>query len=311
MNDFVTNIDFANKSVICENSSLNYDYLVIANGAKTFFPKAIVGLTENTKDIKTLDGALDYKLLIEKYLFGINKLSSFKVVIGGAGLSGVEIAAELAYKAKKMGYSKNEFSIKLIEPLKTILYGMDEFLIEKSTTRLHELGVDIINGHFISKIDSNLVHLTNNQTFEFDIFIFTGGVKSDTLSAEYPFTLNQRGQIVVDRYLKVGDFNNVFAIGDAAEIKDRFNNILPPTSQIAKQSAKCSAENIARSIGNVRLLPCNAKIKGVMIALGGNYAVGIIFNKIKLSGYIAHLLKNFIFFIHGLSFKNYGKYLKI
>lgn len=300
----VLGIDFDKKEVHTESGNVSYDYLMIATGAVTFFPGAIQGIKEHTKEIKGLAGALYYKQQFEAFLFrqlSGDEQKKFSVIVGGAGLSGVEIAAEMAHRARRLGYHKEEVSVTLVEPLETVLPGMDPFLIEKTKKRLEELEVACVHGSFISKITDDAVELSDGTTLPQDIFIFTGGVAAAQPEEGDKFRRNRRNQLLVDKYLRLPEVENVFVVGDAGEIHDRKGEYMPPTSQIAKQTARCAAENIARSIGNVRPMPCDAKVKGVMVALGGTYAAGTLFGKIRLSGLPAYFLKKLIFFLHGLS----------
>ena len=78
------------------------------------------------------------------------------------------------------------------------------------------------------------------------------------------------------------------------EIKDTQGNILPPTAQIAEKSAEYVAKTIRQRIDGVQSQAFDADVSGVFIALGGKYAVGEMFQYIKVKGYVAYLLKKAI-----------------
>jgi NADH dehydrogenase len=306
----VRSIDFDRKTLQTDRGELGYDYLVIATGASTLFPKAIKGIDEHVRDIKSLKGALYYRQRFEAFLFRQYELTGeksggFGVVIGGAGLSGVEIIAEMAERARKMGFTKNEITFTLIEPMATVLPGMDDFLIRECEKRLDRLHVRRIHGHFISEIKEAAILLSNAQELPADIFIFTAGIAIEEPSKNTQVRLNPRGQIQIDRFMRLEGRKDVFVVGDAAEQKNNEGELLPPTSQAAKQGAKRVAENIARSIGNVRLLPNTAKIKGVVVALGGPHAAALLFGRIRLKSPLAYWLKKLIFLLHALSLRRW------
>lgn len=70
------------------------------------------------------------------------------IAIGGAGLSGVEVAAEMVYVIKKyskaIGNSAQDIKIYLIDASETILAGTSQFIIQNTQRRLLELGVNIL-----------------------------------------------------------------------------------------------------------------------------------------------------------------------
>ncbi len=98
-----TSINFEEKSVHLNGTDLFYDYLVIATGAKTHFFSFIEGLRENSYGVKNLQRAHNFRVEFENLIYkklrhdeGYEK-SELNIAIGGAGLSGVEVAAEMAY----------------------------------------------------------------------------------------------------------------------------------------------------------------------------------------------------------------------
>ena len=88
-------------------------YEVITTGTRTFFPPQIPGLN-NAHDIKKLHWAMYFKQSFENQLFKkiqdeAKKCDDTHIVVVGAGLSGVEIAAEMAYNSK-MFFKRGNFS---------------------------------------------------------------------------------------------------------------------------------------------------------------------------------------------------------
>ena len=81
-----------------EKEIVEFDYLILAAGTRTFFPSAISGLN-NADDIKKLHRAMFFKQSFETELFKkirdeAKQCATTDIVVVGAGLSGVEIAAE-------------------------------------------------------------------------------------------------------------------------------------------------------------------------------------------------------------------------
>jgi len=306
----VQSIDFDRHLLHTDRGELSYDYLVIATGASTLFPKAIKGIDTHVRDIKSLRGALYYRQQFEAFLFRQyertdDRKGGFGVVVGGAGLSGVEIITEMAERARKMGFTDHDITFTLVEPLATVLPGMDHFLIRETEKRLDALRIRTVHGHFIREVKETSIVLSNSEELPADIFIFTAGIAIQEPSKDAQVRLNPRGQILIDRFMRLEGRENVFVVGDAAEQKNNEGVLLPPTSQAAKQGAKRVAENIARSIGGVRLLPNATKMKGVVVALGGPHAAAVLFDRIRLKTPFAYWLKKVIFLLHALSLKHW------
>ncbi|SNZ10079.1 NADH dehydrogenase [Persephonella hydrogeniphila] len=306
--DKITDVDFDKNKVYGERFDLEYDFLVIATGSRTFFPP-IEGLREFAAGVKTLDRSLDFKQKFEKKIFQkikeedqcyITRENQFNIVVGGAGLAGVEIAAEMAaYSRKffeKIGFLCNGLNITIIEAADRILPGMDSFVYETATKRLKDLGVNIITGKKIVKVDSENVYLEDGDFIKQDFFIWTGGIVASSLLPKLGIKLNKKNQAVVDRFFRPEGLKNVFVIGDSAEVKDlRTGIILPPMAQIAIQTGEITAEHIKNIIENRPLIEKSPYMKGMVSALGGRYGVGMIGNKIKFKGYPAYIFKEAVF----------------
>jgi len=218
--------------------------------------------------------------------------------VGGAGLSGVEVAAEMAYViqmySKTIGDTAKEINIYLIDASETILPGMGKYTISKTRKRLEGLGVKILTGAFINNVDASYIHFKNGEKLQYRFMIFTGGIKAAELNNTIENEKNGTDQFIATPELNIQGQNDAFAIGDCVEMKDTEGNVLPPTAQIAEKSAEYVAKIIRQRIDGIPSQAFDANVSGMFIALGGKYAVGEIFDYIKVKGYTAYLLKKAI-----------------
>lgn len=298
----VTYIEFEEQQVKTVKSSISYDYLIIATGAQTNFFPFIKGLSEHSYGVKKLQRAYNFRIefenLIYKKLLNEKSTEDINLVIGGAGLSGVEVAAEMAhvidiYK-KTIGARVESIKIYLIDASKTILPGMSEFLIKSTQKRLDSLGVMTLRDAFIDSMDDSYIYFKNSQKLKYHFMIFTGGIKASELNDSLDVQKNSISQFIPNCRLNIGDKENVFAVGDCVEIKNAAGEILPPTAQTAERSAEYVADAIRRKIEKKEIKPFDSTILGVFIALGGKYSAGELLGFIKVSGYTAYLLKKAI-----------------
>lgn len=302
----VTSIDTQTQQAITPSQQIGYDHLIIATGSRTFFPDFIPGLREHTHGVKNIPSALDFKQQFERAL--LNRIEAqkegcdvqpFNIVIGGAGLSGVEIAAEMAAYANHF-YANGNFGCRgvdvyLIDAYETILFGLDPFLIQSSHERLVKLGVHVWHNNRISKVRAHEILLDSGKTLPFEFMIFTGGIAASTLTHHLGFKTNPKGHLIVDDTLAVSGHDNIYAIGDIAQVLDENGRMLPPTAQLAERGGEHVSQNILRSMDGKAKLPFRFKNMGIMIALGGEYGTGILPGGIKVKGYLAYLVKKAIF----------------
>jgi NADH dehydrogenase len=310
----VKNIDFVKKKVITTIDRFHYDYLIIAVGARTKFVSSIAGLREYAHGVKALPRAMYFKQKFEMSLFKkINENGTYctplNIVVAGAGLSGVEIAAQMASFSKEF-YCKNNFicrklNIVLINAAKHILFGMDDKLAQAAEEHLNDLEVIIKNGQKVTGLTQDSVTLSSGEVLLMDFMIFAGGIEPNGLVYTLELDKTERDFIQTRETLQTKQYDEVFAIGDCTTI---YNNekVVPPTADIAEQMAELCSKNINALIAGKKLEKHHINSRGILIALGRRYAAGKVFN-IYLKGYFAYLIKKIIENIYIKRLKKYSK----
>ena len=300
----ITGIDPEARTVLLGGERLGYDSLIIATGARTNFFAFIKGLRENSYGVKNLQRAFAFRQTFEQLVY--TKVEEprdpapeeLHIAIGGAGLSGVEIAAEMADVIEKhhktLGTNAKKIRLTLIDAAPSILPGMSDYIVRSTTTRLESLGIRILTDAFIDRVEDGTIHLKDGTRLPYCFMIFTGGIIANTPASEPACETNRLGQILPDAYLRVAPQMNVYAVGDCVELRDTAGNLLPPTAQTAEKSAEYVADAIKKRLEGKPVEPFHAKVDGVFVALGGRYAVGELFGVIRVKGYTAYLLKKLI-----------------
>ena len=301
----VTQIDYEKKVInTAEEEIIEFDYLIIAAGTRTSFPPSISGIN-TAHDIKKLNWAIYFKQCFENRLFKkiqyeVKESNNIEIIVVGAGLSGVEIAAEMAYNSKKFfkrgNFTCDNLKISLISSADTILPGLDSELIRLSQKRLKSLGIEVITNTKLKKCEDEIAYFTNGTKKEYSFLIFAGGIEASKLTEELDVQKNKKGQIIVNEYMQTSKYENIFAIGDVAEIKNEKDEIMPPNVTIAKISGINAGQNILNIINNKQLIKSKPKLDGILIALGGKYAVGSIYGLFHIKGRIAYEIKKFVFY---------------
>lgn len=297
----VTNIDFKNKKIITPIQRYHYDYLIIAVGSRTRFVDNVIGLREYAYGIKALHRAMYFKQKFEMSLFKrVDESGTYcnplNIIIAGGGLSGVEIAAQMASFSKEF-YQRNNFicrklNIVIINSGAHILKGLDTKLVEQSDKRLKDLEVVIKNNKKVIGLTKETVKLSDGEILPMDFMIFAGGIEPNGLIHNLDIEKNAQGYITTNSYLQTSVDESVFALGDSTTI---YHNDVPvaPTADVAEQMAELCAKNIKNLINNKPLVSHNIHSRGILIALGRNYAVAKIFG-INIKGYPAFVFKKII-----------------
>ncbi len=304
LNARVTDIDFTEKTLqTTDEGSLRYDYLLLAIGARTAFPKTLQGL-DHSDDLKKLHKALEFKQDFEQSIFKrieqeCKKCEPSHIVVAGGGLSGVEIAAEMAHFAKKFlrggMFACESMKITLISGSGAVLKQQDRRLVERSQKRLNALGVNTVSGTRMSSCDEKYVYLDNGAKLPYSFLIFAGGIEAANLTSRLDVEKNGIGQLYVDKHQRVPGSKEVFAAGDACVIKDENGQQMPPNVTVARESGLIAAQNIIASIKEKPLCECKPFIEGTLVALGGRYAACDLYGKVFLGGFLGHLIKHYVF----------------
>ena len=300
----VRKIDQEAKKIYTEEQEIvEFDYLIMAAGTRTFFPNQIPGLN-NADDIKKLHRAITFKQSFERQLFEkvrdeVKQCADTHIVVVGAGLSGVEIAAEMAYYSNKFfkrgNFSCDNLKISLISSSSSILPGLKQDLINISQKRLKDLGINVITGIKLQEVGDGFCKFSNGTSINHSFVIFTGGIEASTISSELDVARNGRGQIIVNEFMQTDKFENIFAVGDIAEIKNCNGEVMPPNVTIARISGANAGINVLRLMDGRPLIKCNPKLDGILIALGGKFAAGDIYGLLTVKGRLAYEIKKYVF----------------
>ena len=286
------------KLVLKKAGELPYEFLVLALGSETNY-FGIPGLKENSFTLKTPDDGLRLRDAIED---GIKKNKALKIVVGGAGSTGIELIAEFvnfvcALKEKFFPASKTcNVEYWLIEASPEILPGFEPWVIKKTRKRLQRLGIQIKTDSLITSVTPHEIIFKNGSREPHDILIWTGGIKGPETIKNFGLPLSPKGSIRIDEYLRAGDQDlNIFAIGDNATFQNpKTGKPLPGNIPVAEGEAGLVARNILLKIKNRPLQKFRPMKKyPFVLAIGKKYAVAdLIF--LRFSGLLGWLIKQLV-----------------
>jgi len=231
-----------------DGTTVDYDYLLLGVGSTTAF-FGIDGLKEHAHQLKSLEDAKAIHEDVRSAAAEATRSDPVEVIVGGAGLSGIQTAGEIAeYRDKH----RAPINIKLVEGLDEVFPGNDPQLQGALRQRLEDADVEILTGDFISKADEDAVYLGGGEDEEpeelaHDVLVWTGGITGQPELENVEVEKDERS----NRVHAASDFttsdDRVFAIGDTALIEQGDDNVAPPTAQAAWQAAEVAGENLARA----------------------------------------------------------------
>jgi NADH dehydrogenase len=254
---WVTGIDAAARTVpIDDERVLRYDTLVYALGAVADTAD-VPGADENAY---TLDSSRAAELLASR----LARLSRGTVVVLGTGLTGVEAAAEIAERHPS---------------LEVVLLGQQEpgamlGAAARSYLRgaLDRLGVRVRAGVRIVKVLPDGVELAGGETVPADAILWTGGVRVAPLAAAAGLEVDDRGRIVTDAALRSVSHPEVYAVGDAAAIRQAYG-LMHGTCQSGMPTGVHAAAQIVRELAGRPAKPFRYGYLHTPVSLGRHDAV--------------------------------------
>lgn len=305
----VDSIDLKKKRVIISRSydkkkrEIGYDYLVVALGSRTnFFGNK--NIEKYALTIKTLGDAMEIRNHIITMLENadqendpilVEKFMTF-VVVGG-GFSGVEIVGELNdfVRESAENFYRNidgsKIKVILISAGPRILPEVGDDLGNFASDSLKKAGIEIITNTKLVDVGKDFVLLDNKTTISSHTLIWAGGIAVDPVISKLECPHDKIGRIVVDEYLRLKDYPNVYALGDCASVTDPITGQpYPPTAQHAIREADVVANNIISFIeGKQVKYSFVYKSKGTMAKIGKRNGVAILIGH-RVRGSLAWLV---------------------
>ncbi|MEV4569815.1 FAD-dependent oxidoreductase [Nonomuraea sp. NPDC049419] len=237
---------------------LRYDYLVYALGGVT--ATTVPGVEAHAC---TLDSAATATRLAAR-LAELSRQGGGTVAVAGSGLTGVEAAAEIAESHPD---------------LRVVLLGRDEpgSMMGPEARRhlrraLDRLGVHVRAGLRVTKVLADAVELDGDEPMPVDVLLWTAGVVGNPLAREAGLEVDGAGRVVVDASLASVSHPAVYAVGDAAAVRQPWGEI-HGTCQSGIPTGVHAADAIARRLRGRKPRPFRFGYLHQPVSLGRRDAV--------------------------------------
>jgi len=224
----VEGLDRDARRVHLEDAILDYDYAAVCLGAETAFYD-LPGVHEHGLPLKRLDHAHRIR---EVFLDACD--ADGRAVVGGAGLSGVQVAGELAALAADRDA---DVDVTVLERLDSVAPAFPESFQSAVRDALEAAGVSVETNARVTGATADAVEL-DDRTVPYDAFVWTGGIRGpDAMGGDRPVV---RGDLRLD--------DRTFAVGDAARVVDADGEAVPASAAAAIREARTVATTVDRLV---------------------------------------------------------------
>ncbi|HEY9667659.1 MAG TPA: NAD(P)/FAD-dependent oxidoreductase [Coleofasciculaceae cyanobacterium] len=320
----VTDIDPKQQKILMHDEEIPYDTLIIATGVSHHY-FGNEHWAEKAPGLKTVEDALEIRRRVfvafeaaEHETDQEKRRALLTFVIVGGGPTGVELAgalAELAYGTLKEDFRNidtSETRIILLEGMDRVLPPYPSELSVQAKSSLEHLGVTVQTGTLVTNIENHIVTVRRGEQIEqipAQTILWAAGIKAskmgEVLANRTGVQLDRAGRVMVNPDLTVGDYPNIFVIGDLANFPHQYegNKPLPGVAPVAMQEGQYVARLIKKRLKGETLPPFHYNDYGSLAVIGRHAAV-VDLGFVKFSGFLAWLAWIFVHIFFLIEFDN-------
>ena len=264
-------VDLQRQTVsVSSGETFTYDYLVMATGAQTR-QMEIPGLKAHAltfrsfQDALTLNERLASLVRAQVVQTQTDRIEPISVTAVGGGASGVELACKVA------DYLGDRGKVRLVEHGSQLLSSLPDGIRQQANRALAKRRVSVMLEASVSAIGTNTVTIQADKTASTvpsQLTLWAVGTQPRSWLGEQAVKQNDHGQRLTRRTLQLIDYDNVFVLGDSADVRGPEGDPAPNTAQAAFQAASQVASNLAAMAKGKAPKPFNYLHLGDMMTLG-------------------------------------------
>jgi NADH:quinone reductase (non-electrogenic) len=230
---------------VIEQMDLTNRVFKLGGGERIDFDTAVLALGSYV-DVYSVKGVREHAMAVEfGAVSGIHQAllkaaaQRGRVTIVGGGLTGIELASEIAEVFP-------ELQVSLVSQT-PLAESWSEAAREHVLAAMRRFGIRVEEGPHIRAVHRK--HLeTDRGDMPFDLCIWAGGFVGHSLAWNSGLKVNQQGQALVDTQLRSVSHSGVHVVGDLAAIAPELTPQMPMGCKSAMPAGAWAAENIARRL---------------------------------------------------------------
>jgi len=278
VNDTANYIDFDQKYVKTKNKKIDYDYLIMSQGATTnYFGNK--NIEKHTIGYKDYNAVLKIKNKIKNNLkkaSRTNKKELLTFAVIGGGLTGIELICSLRETVLKEiknypNINPKDARFIIIQSPKAIVPQLPDKVRLKIETYMKNKNIEIMTQTRAEDIKKDTI-ITKNKKIKTSTIIWTAGIKANTIKTNPKIKLDRGSTIKVTSKLKIPGHDYVYIAGDDALFIEN-NKPLAATAQTAWQQGVNIGKNILIRTSRKKEKDFHYSHKGTLIVLGSNHAI--------------------------------------
>ena len=237
----VSGIDGQTATIVINDEHRPFDGVVLAAGSASPLP-GLPGASRIAHRIDTFDRARAFR----SALSARRRQGSCQVTVVGAGLTGLELAAELA--------SEPDIAVKLIDT-GAVGRGFNGDARDALVEALHLLGVEVHERTRVDAIDEHSTLTTSAGRLGHDLVVWCGGLRANPLTSTLLAARDDLGRLEVDASLRVRGTDSVWAAGDVARTRPDGVHVAPMSCQFALPTGRVAGHNAAAQLTGGVVVP--------------------------------------------------------
>src|SRR5207302_6917440 len=217
----ISDLSVSDRTISCiaagRPTQLAYDRMVFCLGSRLVRPP-IPGLREHAFDVDTHEAAMRLGTHLARLGREPRTSGQDTVLVIGAGLTGIEVAAEMPARLAAVMADHPQARPRVILADRANRIGSDmgegaRSVIAEALTALH---VETRPGVEVAAIDAGGATLTSGERIDARTVVWCAGMAASPLTEKFPVARDRSGRVAVNPNLKIKDLSAEFAAGVAA-----------------------------------------------------------------------------------------------
>jgi NADH dehydrogenase len=323
----VNDIDVAARAVVLDDGQrIGYEHLIVAAGAgHSYFGHD--DWAAHAPGLKTLADAYEVRARVigafehaERALDDGERDAWMSFAVIGGGPTGVELAGTLVEIARHTlphefrRIDSRQSRVRLIEGADRVLGAFDARLSASAKRQLENLGVEVMTGCRVNKIDAEGVSIDDHggeRRIAARTVLWAAGVAASPLgrklAAGAGVQVDRSGRVPVQADLSLPGHPEISVIGDLAAASSDGKPV-PGVSPAAKQMGRCAAANILARLKAAPTHDFRYRDYGTLATIGRKAAVVQlevpVFGALRFTGFPAWLFWLFAHLYFLIGFRN-------